>query len=218
MLKNLTLQSRLFIATVLMLIFAAVEIILGRFIGLSAISADGVNMLGHSLLLFIALVVDSLRRVFEKEGRMLEAIGGLIGGLFLVGMALMMALGAGHHHHSLAEHAQFMAQMGSADFCGLSPGTWMSALAGASFVLHAGLSLYLLKDIKNLNVAGACLHFGFTTLTTAAMFISGVLMVSFGWWFLSDVLMLIITALMTVSGARLGFKSLGLLNKSLKKA
>jgi hypothetical protein len=29
--------------------------------------------------------------------------------------------------------------------------------------------------------------------------------------------MLIITALMTVSGARLGFKSLGLLNKSLKK-
>lgn len=206
MLKNLTLQSRLFMATVLMLVFAGAEIIIGRFTGLSAISADGINMIGHSALLLIALVVDTLRRIYDTEGRIIESIGGLIGGVFLIGMGITMALGAGHHHHSLAEHAQFMAQMGDS-FCGLSPGAWLSTVAVASFVLHAGLALYLLKDIHNLNVAGACLHFGITAVMTTLMFVSGLLMQIFGWYGLSDVMMLLITAVMVISGARLGYKS-----------
>ncbi len=217
MLKNLTLQSRLFIATVLMLLFAGAEVILGRLIGLSVISADGINMLGHSLLLFIALAVDALRRVFDKQAKVLEAIGGLIGGLFLIGMGIMMAFGAGHHNHSLAEHAQMMSMMGASDFCGISPGYWVSGIAAFSFVLHAGLALYLLKDTHNLNVAGACLHFGITTLMTALMFVSGFLMTWFGLWYLSDLLMFGITALMVVSGARLGYKSHKMLNECLTK-
>lgn len=196
--QNLAPHWRLSLATVLMLFFAASEHVAGLLFYLPALKADALNMLSHSLVLFVTLAVTLLGNNFQKHQTAFEIVGTAICIGFMWVMAYQLLFqGMGHMHHA--------PMMMDDDMCGNTPmsdmphshgleaftpvhnyGWLLSFFAIISFCLHSFVTYLLYKGKENVAVLGVCMNMSAHVLMSIFMFISGLLMQMYHFHFLNS--------------------------------
>lgn len=191
---------RLLWALLIMLGFAGLELTTGGLLGISTLMADGLDMLGHSGLLALALVVQFIAaRMPELARAKTEGYGGLAiaAYLFIMAVALITTGGHGghghhaHHGHMHAEHAGFV----------------IMAFATLSILIHAGTGKLLYGGKCHPLVLGACVYIFSHTFMAIAMFGGGLLMAVTGFQNVDTILTLGIALFMGAGAGKLGYLS-----------
>lgn len=154
---------------VLMLGFAAIELSTGWLVGLSALMADGLHMLAHSVHMAFALAVQAVANQMTPENRKRTvAYGGLAIAVFMLGLAgtVFYSIFAGHgQEHEHATH----------------DGVVMMVVGLLSIGVHLYVSGKLFEGRCNPLVYGACIFTFSHAVLGIAIFTGGLFHAFFGW-------------------------------------
>lgn len=191
--------SRLLWALLIMLGFAGIELTTGAMLGLMTLTADGLDMLGHSGLLALALAVQFIAaRLPEAARARTEGYGGLGIAAYLFVMAAILLVSGGHEGHG-GHHGHHMAPEHG--------GMVIMAFAALSIIIHAGTGKLLYGGKCHPLVLGACVYIFSHTFMALAMFGGGLLMTLTGMHSIDQYLTLGIALFMGAGAAKLGYLS-----------
>lgn len=229
-------MRRLSLSLLIMLGFAGLELSVGWFAGLAALTADGLHMLAHSVHLGVALVMQALALMLTTRKRLLtENIGGLCIAGFLIGTAFMVASGFGHHGHHHADDGMCISSSpgihahgehddshhnDGGNMTGFLPGQTppdkathqldgiiMMVVGILSLLVHAWTGRILFHGRESPLVHGACIYIISHTLMAGAIIISGLLLAVTGWQGIDQWLSYAIAVFMLLGGLRLAWSS-----------
>ena len=193
---------RLWWGLLIMLGFAGLELTTGAMLGISTLLADGLDMLGHSGLLGLAMAVQIVAaRLPDTARAKTEGYGGLAIAAYLFIMAMILIISGGHGghgghhghhgHHMEAEHAGFI----------------IMGFAVLSIIIHAGTGKLLYGGKCHPLVLGACVYIFSHTFMAIAMFGGGLLMAVTGFHNMDMILTLGIALFMGAGAGKLGYLS-----------
>ena len=194
--------TRLLWALLIMLGFAGIELTTGSTLGIHTLLADGLDMLGHSGLLFLALVVQIIAARLPAVARAkTEGIGGLLiaGYLFLMAVFLITSGGHGGHAHHHDHHGHMEAAY---------TGYVIMGFAVLSIIIHAGTGKLLYGGKCHPLVLGACVYIFSHTFMALAMFGGGLLMAITGFQSMDIILTMGIALFMGAGAGKLAYLSM----------
>lgn len=193
--------SRLLWALLIMLGFAGIELTTGALLGLMTLTADGLDMLGHSGLLALALAVQFIAaRLPELARARTESYGGLAIAGYLFIMAVILLISGGHGGHGGHDHhGHHMAPEYG--------GVVIMAFAALSIIIHASTGKLLYGGKCHPLVLGACVYIFSHTFMAIAMFGGGLLMSITGMHSIDQYLTLGIALFMGAGAGKLGYLS-----------
>lgn len=186
--------NRLLLAMLVILGFAGIELVSGSMFSLRTLTADGLDMLGHSGLLALALVIQTISaKMPEAARKRTEGLGGIaIATYLLIMAAFLLSTGEDHyHHHMSATHG----------------GLIITGFGILSIIVHASTGRLLYSAKCHPLVLGACVYIFSHTFMAIAMLLGGITMTVTGMVSLDLYLSYGIAVFMALGAIKLGWLS-----------